>query len=131
MAEPNSGPAPQDSRRNSTPRIQFSLARLMIGMTVVAVLLGVVTTIPGIYDSLFIFAPAAALVACSVYARGDYQAFAIGALIPWVAVLIPPAIHWQNETAGLGFFFHLLFSGGICGGVAVLTRRWIYENGLN
>jgi hypothetical protein len=105
---------------------QFSLGRLMIIVTVACVLLGVWEILPpGFVDNVVIGSIVlgvipTVLITCSVYARGDVQAFAIGALVPWISVLITrdgPLRVW-----GLGAW---IFIGGLCGVVAVATRRWI------
>ena len=66
---------------------QFSLAWLLIFMTVVAVVLGLSASIAGaVVHSLFslvvLAVYPAVLVACIVYGRGDFQAFALGAFVP-------------------------------------------------
>ena len=60
----------------------------------------------------------------AVYSRGDIRAFSIGALVPWVS-------RWTNLPIGeslvgvLESTVRLLVIAGICGAVAVSTRRWI------
>jgi hypothetical protein len=67
------------------------------------------------------------LVICAIFGRRDTQAFAIGALVPWimlVAVRNPP-----GGTFFLGTIW-CLFLGIVCGAVALVTRRWLERNGL-
>jgi hypothetical protein len=108
------------------PRFQFSLGRLMIVVTIACVMLGVWEILPvGFVDNVVISSIVlgvipTVLITCSIYARGDLQTFAMGALVPWLSVLITqggPLRVW-----GLGAWF---FVGGVCGVVAVATRRWL------
>jgi hypothetical protein len=66
-----------------------------------------------------------ALVACAAYARGDFQAFSIGALIPCVSLYLGGPAQALARSSNLGAMVYLLVCGGICGVVAALTRRWI------
>ena len=62
------------------------------------------------------------LVVVAIYGRGDFQAFAIGALIPCVVL---------TDLKFPSFFamtIWLLPMCGICGALAVATRRWIDRN---
>jgi hypothetical protein len=122
--------APQhDVPRNSPPRFQFSLGWLMIAMSVVCVTLGVWVVLPRgiigylILDPLILGAVPTVLVTCTIYARGDTQAFAIGALVPWLSLILTrngPIPVW-----GLGFWS--VFVGGLCGALAVALRRWLQD----
>jgi hypothetical protein len=116
-----------DQRLLGTPRrFQFSLGRLMIVVTVACVMLGVWEILPvGFVDNVVISSIVlgvipTVLITCSIYARGDLQTFAIGALVPWLSVLI--ARDGPLRIWGLGAWF---FVGGACGLVAVATRRWL------
>jgi hypothetical protein len=105
------------------------MARLMTVVTLVAVLLGLSAVVEGFAASL-----AAAFVWCllptplvvfAIFGRRDEQAFAVGALVPWVLfVMRMPA-----RTLLLPEAIWLPVLGGICGTVAVLTRRWIDRSG--
>lgn len=128
---PKSDPAQSRPSRPwmSLPRIQFSLARLMIGMAVVAVLLFLAMKV-GSFFEIVLFSIVACivptpLVICAVYGRGDVRAFSIGALNPWVvwiALRFPDSAGWLFES------IWLLVMGGICGVIAVVTRRWIWRD---
>jgi hypothetical protein len=91
---------------------------MLIALTAVAIVLGL-----GVSWGIVMIAY---LVRCVVltplailalFDRGDRQAFAIGALIPWLA------------TSQFGSFvahtIWLLVLGAVCGAIAVVTRRWI------
>lgn len=108
----------------SLPKFQFSLAWLMIVVTVVAIVLGLAHLFGDLF-ALFLFAVVCCvlptpLVICAIFARGDLQAFAIGALIPWFAVFV-----WMSSLSIVSTAAWLLFLPAICGVIAVLTRRWI------
>ena len=109
--------------RFSTPRFQFSLARIFILMTAVAVLLWLSMSLGlAILASLVWCVVPTPLVICAIFDRGDRRAFSIGALIPWLGLLtlrLPPTGSFISLTVWL------LALGGICGAVAVATRRWI------
>jgi hypothetical protein len=118
----------QPSSRPPRTRFQFSLFRLMVLVTLVAVILGLASRF-GYMLGVALVALAwcvlpTPLAICAIFGRRDVQAFAIGALIPWfmlVAMLSPP-----------GFLATVwcLFLGIVCGALAVLTRRWLERNDL-
>jgi hypothetical protein len=121
-------PDPEATPRDKSPRtgpFQFSLGRLMVVVTLICVLLGLATLPRGFVDNVVISTIVLGLIptiliTCSIYARGEVQAFSIGALVPWLSILITrdaPARVW-----GLASWF---FIGGLCGVVAVATRRWL------
>jgi hypothetical protein len=110
------------------PRIQFNLRGLLIAVALIAVLFGLFTIAQGLFGWLIaivvIWILPTPLVAAAVYARGDLRAFAIGALVPWFSL-------WATQHLGGSFLdmfgktIELLILAGICGSVAVATRRWI------
>jgi hypothetical protein len=110
------------------PRFQFSLRNLLIAVAVLAVLLGLFAVAGGILAWLLailvVWILPTPLVVAAVYSRGDIRAFSIGALVPWVS-------RWTNLPIGeslvgvLESTVRLLVIAGICGAVAVSTRRWI------
>ena len=121
-----SEPAERSRRGISLPRFQFSLGWLLIVVTIACILLALTSTISGFVEAVFISLlwcvfPTVFLI-CVVYGRRDYQAFAIGALIPWVlriTVGVPPLS---------GFFsigLAIIISSLICGALALATRRWL------
>src|SRR5688500_14658622 len=75
----------------SLPRFQFSLGWLLIAVTVICVLLGLADVFDGLIElvvvTLLWCAIPTPLVICTVYGSGDYRAFSIGGLIPWVSVI--------------------------------------------
>jgi hypothetical protein len=102
----------------------------MILVTLVAVLLFLATRL-GSFIQVILFSFVACilptpLVICAIYGRGDVRAFAIGALTPWVVALV-----LLKEPDMGGTFFEMVWlvvMGGICGVVAVITRRWIWRD---
>jgi hypothetical protein len=109
------------------PRFQFSLGWLMIAITVACVLLFLVVTISdffqvALFSILWCVVPTP-LVAIAIYGRGDLQAFAIGALVPWTALIALryPAIGESFLAASIW----LLPNCAICGALSAATRRWI------
>jgi hypothetical protein len=108
------------------PRFQFSLWRLMVAVTVVAVLLFLVTKVGGfveiVFASIVICIVPTPLVICAIYGRNDARAFSIGALIPWAAM-----VAFRIPAMPSSFFsvIWLFAMSGICGVIAVVTRRWV------
>lgn len=65
------------------------------------------------------------LLMFAIYARGDVQAAAIGALVPWVPLIIfrvPTALSFLAASVWL------VVMSLVCGFVAGVTRRWILAN---
>jgi amino acid permease len=94
----------------SLPRFQFSLAWLLIAMTIIAVALGLAVTV-GSLVSAVLFAVICCvlptpLVICALFARGDVQASAF--------------------VFGIG----LAVMATTCGALAVTTRRLIRRAGV-
>jgi hypothetical protein len=116
------------SSPNTPPRFQFSLRWLILTVTVVALLLGLWTILgrfaEAVVAALVLFVVPTPLVVAAIYGRGDLRTFSIGALVPFVMT-------WLRGPAP-GFFSIalLLLSMLICGGVAVVTRRWLARRGL-
>jgi hypothetical protein len=111
----------------SRPKFQFSLAWLMIAVTVVALALALAHFV-GDFLGLMLFAAVCCilptpLVISAIFARGDIQAFAIGALIPWWTLYT-----WMSNSGSLAIAAWLLFLPAICGALAVVTRRWIQRH---
>jgi hypothetical protein len=130
MSKSDSSTKVRSSRSlTSIPRFQFSLAKLMIAMAVVAVLLFVVTKV-GSFVEIVLFSFVACvvptpLVICAIYGRGDVRAFAIGALNPWVVSI---ALRFPDPYGTFFEMIWLVVMGGICGVLAVITRRWIWRD---
>jgi hypothetical protein len=117
----------------STPKrpwVQFSMFRLMVVVTLVAILLGLATTFGGVLEVMFVSMVWCAfptpLVICAIYSRRDSQAFAIGALVPWATLVLMRVPPISSQLAGL---IWLLVMGGVCGALAVATLRWLQRTG--
>jgi hypothetical protein len=112
-------------RQISLPRFQFSLGWLLIVVTVICLLLGLADVFDGLIQlvigTLLWCAIPTPLVICTVYGRGDYQAFSIGGLIPWVSAVFGTP---QLNPFGLGPLV-LIIPSAVCGILAVATRRWV------
>jgi hypothetical protein len=111
------------------PRIQFSLKWMMIALTIACVLLFLSVTISDFVPTTLSFAfwciVPTPLVTIAIYGRGDQQAFAIGALVPWATLI------FFRTPVEFGFFtilFWMLPMSALCGVLAVATRRWIKAN---
>ena len=112
------------------PRFQFSLGWLMIAITAVAILLFFAVTFAGFIGAalgsvVWCIVPTP-LVVCAIFGRGNVQAFSVGALVPWLTMIttrIPSAASFFSMT------IWLLILGGICGSVAIATRRWLERHG--
>lgn len=129
---PSDGSPPPDSSpsHSRTPRFQFSLRWLMIVVTVVALLLGLGVfaagqVIVGLLLAIVLrgVIPTVAIVA-AVFGRGETRALAIGAVVACIPILtteIGP-LRFSALIAGTISQFVAI---GICGGVAVVTCRWI------
>ncbi len=118
---------PNPSQR---PRFQFSLRWLLIAMTLVALACGLTGALgrpfTGFLAWTFYVVFPTPLITAAIYARDDLQAFAVGALVPWTTTIWrdgpPRTADWANL---FGFVLFLLLFGGICGALAVATRRWL------
>jgi len=118
--------------RPSPPaRFQYSLATLLILMTIVAFALGFMGTTLGetivllVLWTLFSILPAV-LVSVAVYARGDLQAFALGALVPMLPLAVNGSVFGSRSASilqGLMALVGVVVLGGVCGIAAAATRR--------
>lgn len=101
------------------PRFQFKLAWLLIAVTIVAIAMGLASSFRDFIGSLLFVAVCCVLptpfVIAAIFARGDIQTFAIGALVPWLTLL-----PWMSSMA-----LWLVVLPVICGTLAVVTRRWL------
>lgn len=109
------------------PRFQFSMRWLMIAVTLSCVLLFLAVTISDFVPVTVTFAFCCVvptpIVIIAIYGRGDHQAFAIGALVPWATIIFfrAPAGTFSYFTA----LFWLVPMCAICGVLAAATRRWL------
>jgi hypothetical protein len=103
-------------------QVQFSLSRLMIAVTVIALVLGVLV----IAEDL-VFGIIAIFVWCvfptpfiilALFGRGDLRAFAIGGLVPWLT-------YFRGVPGSVELLFSLIIVSPICGAVAVAAFRWL------
>ena len=119
MPEPETPPTRSTRRWLPFPRFQFSLAWLLIAVTVAAVVMGFASSVRDLIGSLLFVTVCCVLptpfVIAAIFGRGDIQSFAIGALVPWLTLL-----PWVSSMA-----IWLLVLPLICGTVAVITRRWL------
>lgn len=110
---------------------RFSVRTLLIAMTIAAVALAL--GVFGLLNLLVAFLLRALLptvaAVCAVYARGDIRAFAIGAFISLIPVLIAGTGSGRIASLMAAILAQLLISG-ICGVVAVAVRRWLVGQGL-
>jgi hypothetical protein len=101
------------------PRFRFNLTWLAIGVIAAVLLMGVATSFRDFIGSLLFVSVCCVLptpfVIAAIFARGDIQSFAIGALVPWLTLL-----PWMSSMA-----IWLLILPIICGTLAVVTRRWL------
>jgi hypothetical protein len=105
------------------PRFQLSLARLMIITALAVVVLLLVVKFTGFLTGLLWCLLPTPLVIMVIYGRGDVQAFAIGALVPFASLRMldaPPFNLWY-----LGSVLWMLPVGALCGILAVVTRRFV------
>ncbi len=105
-------------------RLRFSLAWLLIVVTTIALVLGLSVSVgsfvaAAVFGFVYCVLPTP-LVICALFARGDAQAFAIGALIPWWTHNI-----WLPNASFVSLPIWLLAMCSTCGIVAAVTRRWI------
>jgi hypothetical protein len=132
MPEPDTSQTRTPQRWWPLPRYQFSLARLMITVTLVAILVWFATKVGSFISvvlfSFFACAIPTPIVICAVYARGDTRAFAIGALVPWIVAF---RLAWPDPYGAFLEMIWLLMMGTACGVIAVVTRRWIERNRPN
>lgn len=108
----------------------------MIVTTIAAALLGTFTTVLGAGIAFMLgwivwYVAPAALLSIAVFTRGDMQAFAIGALIPWIGPLSKWPVDHRSFGEVLGMTIALLMTGGVCGIVSTATRRWIVGRNHN
>ena len=101
------------------PRVKYSLAWLLIGITVIVIVFGLASSFRDFVGSLVFVTICCVVptpfVIATIFARGDIQTFAIGALMPWLTLL-----PWMTSMATW-----LLILPIICGTLAVVTRRWL------
>jgi hypothetical protein len=119
------------SQRKPNRSIQFSLTQLLIVFTAAAIVLGFWDTIPAtfhFFSRIIIYTFPAVLLAAAVYGRGDYRAFAIGALVPFVHWLANWPFYDTSPSYRIAELFQLIMAAIVCGTATLLTRRWIQVN---
>jgi len=123
------------SNQSPAPRFQFSLRWLLISVAVVALLLGLGSFpigqgLLGLLLAIMLrgLLPTVAIVS-AIYGRGDVKAFAIGAAVCSIPVLTSD-IGPMNFAGLLLATISQLIAMGLCGFVAMATRRWLARHGL-
>jgi hypothetical protein len=111
--------------------------------TVVAVLLGLLGTsarhlVIGAVLLIWLNLLPVVFLVGALFARGNLQAFCVGAVIPNFTMLFTGALSYgvtfaiNSETAAIGAAFGIWITTQIasllCGSVAVLAKRWIDRN---
>jgi hypothetical protein len=129
MAEVDPTSRPDPRPLFSWPRFQFSLGKLLLAITVVAIVLFLATHVASFIEMVFFTVTACIIptpfVIGAIYGRSDVKSFSIGALIPWFAAI---TVHYPGPLAAILELIWLVATGAICGAVAVMTRRWIFRN---
>jgi len=110
-------------------RFQFSMKWMLVAIAAICVLLFLSVTFRNFVDlalgSIVWCLLPTPLVIVAIYARGDWQAASIGALIPWIALMF---LRIPVSSSLLLATFWLVPMSVICGIVAGVTRRWIVTN---
>lgn len=121
-----------ETRNSLRPWFQFSMFRLMVVVTLVAILLGLAVTFGGFIDlvvgTLACCILPTPLVIAAIFGQGDVRAFGIGALIPWGALVLMRVPLFEFFFLGI---IWLLAMAGVCGVLAVATRRWLERSDLD
>jgi hypothetical protein len=109
---------------------RFSLKWLMIALTAACILLFLTVTFGDFVEVAFFSAiwciVPTPLIIFAIYGRGDLQAAAIGALVPYATLMI-----LRVPTAWSSYFnatLWLLPMSALCGVLAAATRRWMQGN---
>jgi hypothetical protein len=125
MPKSQSADDPSPAQPFSVPRrFRFSLFWLMATVTIVAVLLGLGSSLGSFFSEVLYLAICCIVptpfVICVVFGRGYVRAFAIGALMPWI-VLLPLG----SRSVSLFIVALALVLSATCGMIAAVTWRWI------
>lgn len=131
MPDPGSQPPVDRPPLLQPPRLQFSLRWLLIGVTAIALAIGlfavggVARIAMGLIMAVLLRGVVPTVFAVgAMYGRGDLRAFAIGGFVANIPLL-------TNEIGPIGVggimmaFVSQAIVIGICGASAVATRRWI------
>jgi hypothetical protein len=145
MSDSENGSCDDMPPSSRTPqRFQFSLAWLLMAVTVVAVLLGLSQTTIGFYAVVSLFSglingilPAVLLV-CALFGRGELRVFSIGALVPWVVSRPPVSVSVGSlqQQFALPLWWPIvvmwaftLITAAVSGVVAIGVHRWLRRRG--
>jgi hypothetical protein len=95
---------------------------MLIIVTAVAIFLGLAVSLGAVLLASLVWCVLPTpLVICALFDRGDRQAFSIGALIPWLELLV---FRFPAIDGFIALTVWLLVTGAVCGAIAVVTRRW-------
>ena len=130
---------PTSAHQSRWPKLRFSVGGLLITTTLLALVSAFIVATPHwLASSIFFFLIAAgtsAVAGAAVVLRSEKQAFCLGALVLLLS--------WRMGTSGSGIGFQnpgldLLIGLGsmaivaaLCGGVAMLTARWLLRRELS
>jgi hypothetical protein len=113
------------------PRFQFSLMWLMIGMTIIAVLLGLAhiagpafSFIARLVTLTIVCLVPTPLIICAIFGRGYVRAYSIGAIVPWVICL-----RWDESVfASITLLLITVILSAISGVVGASTLYYLRLN---
>jgi hypothetical protein len=102
---------------------------MMVALTVACVLLFLTVRFGDLLEFAYVaimwcIVPTPVII-FAIYARGNLQAFAIGALVPWVTLMLFRAFEWSSYVMTTVW---LLTTSAACGILAVATLHWINAN---
>ncbi len=122
---------PANAARLAWPmRLRFSLKWLLIAVTALCILLALSVLFGDflgiMFFGVFFCVLPTPLVICALFGRGDVQAFAVGALVPWVTL-----IFWAASSSFVSLVLSLLILPAACGSIAVATRRFLTRFGAS
>jgi hypothetical protein len=130
-SDPSSNTGKTQRRSFALPRFRFSLAWLLIGITIVAVVLGLAHFVGPAFGFVFKLVTLAIacivptpLIICAVFGRGYVRAFSIGAIVPWVI-----GLRWDESVfASITLLLITVTLSAVCGIVGASTLYYLRLN---